>query len=94
MDRTNGTLDEARERGRAEAEQFDAALRELESRERLERLRSLARYQGTDALRGRWGDLVSLQDEVQRLAAFERAVLNSRAWRLIQALRRPFGRAW
>jgi hypothetical protein len=48
MDRTNGTLDEARERGRAEAEQFDAALRELESRERLERLRSLARYQGTD----------------------------------------------
>jgi chromosome segregation ATPase len=34
------------------------------------------------------------QQEVERLAAFLTVLQGSRAWRLIQALRAPFGRAW
>ncbi len=35
-----------------------------------------------------------LRQDVERLAAFHQAVQRSRAWRLVQSLRRPFGRAW
>jgi hypothetical protein len=35
-----------------------------------------------------------LRQDVERLSAFHQAVLRSRAWRLVQSLRRPFGRAW
>ena len=35
-----------------------------------------------------------LRQDVERLAAFHQAVQRSRAWRLVQTLRRPFGRAW
>jgi hypothetical protein len=35
-----------------------------------------------------------LQQDVERLASFHQAVLRSRAWRLVQWARRPFGRAW
>jgi hypothetical protein len=35
-----------------------------------------------------------LQQDIQRLAAYHQAVQRSRAWRVVQWLRRPFGRAW
>src|SRR5258708_7152916 len=35
-----------------------------------------------------------LEQDVERLAAFHQAVLHSRGWRVLQWLRRPFGRAW
>jgi hypothetical protein len=35
-----------------------------------------------------------LRQDVERLAAFHQAVQRSRAWRLVQSLRRPLGRAW
>jgi hypothetical protein len=90
----------ARQAGRLEAEAFDEALREVERREREERLGRLAweaaasgaaesvgHAPGADAI---W----RLQQDVARLAAFHRAVLRSRAWRLVQWARRPLGRAW
>lgn len=33
-------------------------------------------------------------EKVQRLGEFERQLARSRAWRVLQAIRRPFGRAW
>jgi hypothetical protein len=39
-------------------------------------------------------EMYRLRQDVERLAAFHQAVLRSRAWRLVQSLRRPLGRAW
>jgi hypothetical protein len=100
-----GTLDElalAREAGRLEAEAFDRALREAEAREREERLGRLVWGAAGEGYREAAGadaaaaaeTVWRLQQDVARLAAFHRAVLRSRAWRLIQWARRPFGRAW
>lgn len=93
-------ITQAEHTGRMEAEAFDLRLRASESREREDRLTRLVAERpdlsaapmplavGDSALVGR------LQREVELLAAFHRAVLHSRGWRLLQALRRPFGRAW
>lgn len=89
----------ARQAGRLEAEAFDRALRDAEQREREERLGRLAWEAAGETL----GDGLAagapeavwrLQQDVARLAAFHQAVQRSRAWRLVQWARRPFGRAW
>lgn len=94
-------LGEARRFGRLEAERYDLGLRERERREREDRLIRLAAGAETTgeetedfAATGGSSSLWRLQQENERLAEFHRAVTHSRAWRLIQALRRPFGRAW
>jgi hypothetical protein len=102
MEALSDMLDDARLRGRTEAETFDRELRERELREREARLTRLAsgieepvplallsseRGVGTEVV---W----RLQQDVERLAAFHRAVLGSKAWKLIQLARRPFGRSW
>jgi hypothetical protein len=93
-------LAEARRLGCLEAESYDLTLREREGREREERLVQLA--SGADApwdsaapaVHDSSSTVWRLQQENQRLAEFQRAVVNSRAWRLVQSLRRLFGRAW
>lgn len=93
-------LDEARRLGRLEAESLDLRLRELEAREREERLGHAAFGSdesvatGADPAKDSSWTVWRLQQENQRLAEFQRAVVNSKAWRVVQALRRPFGRAW
>lgn len=95
-------LEEARRLGRLEAERHDLALREREGSEREKRLALLSlgvdepvweppsRSTAAESSSTVW----RLQQDVERLAAFHRAVVHSKAWRVIQALRRPFGRAW
>lgn len=93
-------LEEVRRLGRLEAERYNLGLREREGHEREERLARLAA--GADGscetaaplADGSSSTLWRLQQDNARLAEFHRAVVNSKAWRLVQALRRPFGRAW
>ena len=99
MPATQDELALARQAGRLEAEAFDRTLREAEAREREERLGRFAWEAATDT--GRDADAAPgtetvwrLQQDVARLAAFHQAVLRSRAWRVVQWARRPFGRAW
>jgi hypothetical protein len=82
--------------GRAEAEAFDLRLREIEARERDERLagagqqdkgRRATEYQ--PAL-----DVGRLKARMEELVAFRNAVQESLVWRAAQSLRRMFGRAW
>lgn len=93
-------FEDSRTLGRMEAERFEAALRAQESREREDRLSRLA--WGSDdvghilAAGGGESSAVvrRLQQDVERLAGFHHAVLHSKAWRVIQRLRRVVGRAW
>jgi hypothetical protein len=93
-------LAEARRSGRADGEAFSLALREHELRERQERLTRLAwGAEGEAAFSAAEPPpsgpaVMRLEHDMERLAAFHQAVLKSRAWRLVQRLRRPFGRAW
>jgi hypothetical protein len=95
-------FEQARQLGRLKAERLDLALRREEQRERERRLARLTWDGGGEELPLLQGDEGSfagaetwrLQQDVERLAAFHGAVLRSRAWRLVQLMRRPFGRAW
>jgi hypothetical protein len=92
---------EAERCGELEAKAFDSRLRELESREREDRLTRLVAERpdlsafptapsgGADS-----SQVERLQREVALLADYHQAVARSRGWRLLQVLRRPFGRAW
>jgi len=91
---------EARRSGRRDGRAFDAALREPELRERQERLTRLAwgadgeaAFSAAEAPTSSF-EVLRLQHDMEQLAAFHQAVLKSRAWRWVQRLRRPFGRAW
>jgi hypothetical protein len=106
MEEYEDMLDDARLCGRSEAETFDRALRERELREREERLTRMAWGASEEEAIPHWahwaepraepsqGAVWRLQQDVERLASFHHAVLHSRAWKMIQAFRRPFGRAW
>lgn len=98
MEMPDEMLDDARLRGRTEAETFDRELRERELRDREARLTRLAGGADDEAplawTAGGDPEVWRLQQDVERLAAFHNAVVNSKAWRLIQAARRPFGRSW
>ncbi|HXO19898.1 MAG TPA: hypothetical protein VOA87_08250 [Thermoanaerobaculia bacterium] len=85
--------------GRLEGEAFDAALRDREQRERDDRLSRLARAPddagaASAKATASAAEVWRLERDVARLAAFHLAVDRSRAWRVIQWLRRPFGREW
>ena len=88
----------ARDLGRRQAEAFDLELRQAEGREREERLTAAAwrpRPEGdapgdeVDSVR-----VVHLEARISELATYVRAVEDSLPWRLIQGVRRLFGRAW
>lgn len=87
--------------GRLEAEAFEAGLRETERRER-ENLMARSAL-ASDLFADTEPDEVSattntevlrLRREIDRFADFHRSLLHSRSWRLLQALKRPLGRAW
>jgi hypothetical protein len=100
MDGLDQTREEER-RGELEAQAFDLRLRALESRDREDRLTRLVAERpdlssfpasppgGADV-----AQVERLQREVAMLAEYQHAIARSKGWRLLQALRRPFGRAW
>jgi hypothetical protein len=90
----------AKDAGTMEAQAFDLRLRVLEAHERGDRLVRLvserpdlaaapAPFHINDAF-----VVDRLQEQVDLLSGFQRAVLRSKGWRLVQALRRPLRRAW
>jgi hypothetical protein len=93
-------LAQARRLGRLEAEAVDRRCREHEQREREARLAAVALGGGSGVavLVERGGaspaELARLRSQVDSLGAFHASLLRSRSWRLLQALRRPFGRTW
>jgi hypothetical protein len=94
-------LADAQRYGRLEAEVFDAGLREIECRERENMLCRTALVDGgfgvlvqQDAQPLTDTEVLRLRRELDRLSDFHRTLLHSRSWRLLQALRRPLGRAW
>ncbi len=92
-------LEAAVKRGRQAGELFDLRLRQRESSDR-----EAKRTSGDTALRmprieelsydglSRESLIRDLRDQIERLATFERVVLSSRAWRLIQRCRGWMGR--
>jgi hypothetical protein len=95
----DGALAVARALGRAEAQRFELDMRSLELAER-ERIRS-SRGDASIPSNGHGPapgpDTVTfdrLRREEAELAAFHAAVLRSRPWRLAEAMRGVFGRAW
>ena len=84
---------DARRLGEAEAELLHVRLRLRESLAR--ELRLLERtVRAEEALENALETESDLRHQVERYASFHRAVEHSRAWRMIQAVRRLFGRAW
>ena len=98
-DVTPPTIDETDDSavaGREESEAFDRRLREIEARERDERLAGAIRddkgHRPTEyqpAL-----DVGRLKARMEELVAFRSAVQESLVWRAAQVMRRLFGRAW
>ena len=86
----------ASERGKADAQAVDRRLRQVERRERDERLTSLVlRHDAPAAVDLGASNVERLERQVARLADYQRAVHDSAAWRLAQAARRLLGRkAW
>ena len=92
---------EAEDCGELEARAFDLRLRALESREREDRLTRLVAERpdlaATPALShggANHPEVERLRREIGLLAEYHQALLRSKGWRLVQTLRRPFGRAW
>jgi hypothetical protein len=79
--------------GRAEAEAADLRLRVKESQEREQRL-----IESVFEAEEKYYDALAMEHDlriqIHRFAEFNRAVQKSRAWRLIQYLRRLVGREW
>ena len=84
---------QARHLGQLEGERYDAELRERERAAIAARRDRLAGEVTADPGIGA-AEGSRLQRQVEDLASFQGAVLRSRGWRLLQLLRRPFGRAW
>jgi hypothetical protein len=99
MDDRIDTLEaDARREGKKQAEAFEAALRREEDRERSERLTRLASgyedLQTAQVWEPAPTEIARLRRQVESLAEFRSAVLGSKVWKLVQALRRLFGRDW
>ena len=80
--------------GQADAEAFDRRLRDLETHERHERLSGAGRHDGRSTEYQPTLDVGRLKARMEELVAFRNAVQESFVWRLAQAVRRLFGRAW
>ncbi|MFL6198291.1 MAG: hypothetical protein ACJ76J_03860 [Thermoanaerobaculia bacterium] len=99
MDKLDETL-EAEKCGELEARAFELRLRQLESREREDRLTRLVAERPDLAASPAApaapsvSEIERLQREVTLLADFQQAVLRSKGWRAVQLLRRPFRRSW
>lgn len=97
----NPEIARARREGRRQAEAFESALRAVERQEREDRLTRIA-WLGGDLVdlgeplggNGKSAQVTRLERQIEHYASFHHAVLHSRGWRLVQALRRLVGRAW
>ena len=89
-------IDVAERLGRMEAQSFDQALRDRERRELQERWsRIFPRPEASESAAAAPGSLdLQTRHTLERMIDFHNAVVSSRTWKLLQALRRPFGRAW
>lgn len=86
-------LAQARTLGELEADVVHLRLRLKESLAR--ELRLVERtMKAEEALENALASEHELRLQVERYSAFHRAVERSRAWKMIQAVRRLFGRAW
>ena len=79
--------------GRAEAEAADLRLRLKESQEREQRLIERV-FEAEEKYYDALAMEHNLRIQIHRYAEFNRALQKSRAWRLIQYLRRLVGREW
>lgn len=87
-------LEEAHRIGTFEADQLDEALRALERRDR-EVIAAAAVAAAASSPCPAPAPVPTVdREELRRLREFETNVAGSRAWRIVQALRRLFGRAW
>ena len=85
--------DRAASTGAAEAEAEDLKLRLRESQEREQRLIERV-FEAEERYYDGLATEHELRIQISRYAEFNRAVLRSRPWRLIQFLRRLVGREW
>jgi hypothetical protein len=91
--REDDSLVDARKQGELEAEVLHLRLRLKESLAR--ELRLVERTtKAEEALENALATEQELRQQVERYSSFHRALEKSRAWQLIQAVRRLFGRAW
>lgn len=91
--RDGALLAEARTQGELEADVVHLRLRLKESLAR--ELRLVERtMKAEEALENALAIEHELRLQVERYSAFHRAVEHSRAWKMIQAVRRLLGRAW
>jgi hypothetical protein len=96
----NDEITEAKHSGELDARAFDLHLRDLESREREDRLTRLVaeRPDLTAAPEAPTWPAAAQVDQLHRqvalLTEYQRAVVRSRGWRVVQFLRRLLGRAW
>jgi hypothetical protein len=91
--REDPSLADARKLGELEAELLHLRLRLRESLAR--ELRLVERTtKAEEALENALATEHELRQQVERYSSFHRAVEHSRAWRMIQAVRRLVGRAW
>jgi hypothetical protein len=92
---TNADLNMAHSAGREAARAFLDRLAAVESAERTERLSRLVFDPSDPPLEVSLPpNVVELQNNVARLAAFHEAVVRSRSWIWLQRIRRLAGRAW
>jgi hypothetical protein len=89
----DGPLVEARKLGELEAEVLHLRLRLKESLARELRLVERA-VKAEENVENALGTEHELRLQVERYAEFHRAVERSRAWKVIQSLRRLLGREW
>ena len=91
---------EARLAGRREAQVVDLRLRQTESREREDRLaRLVAARSDLSVAPGATSVLESvrierLERELSEVLSYQRAILRSKGWQMVQFARRLVGRAW
>lgn len=91
--RDDPSLADARRLGELEAELLHMRLRLRESLARELRLAERT-TKAEEALENALATEHELRSTVERYSTFHRAVEHSRAWRMIQVVRRLFGRAW
>ena len=94
-------LADARLAGRREAQLLDLRLRQREAREREDRLGRLVAERSdlsmAPATRGSIVDSVRierLERELSEVTSYQSAILRSKGWKMVQSVRRLFGRAW
>jgi hypothetical protein len=89
----DASISQARQLGEAQAELADLRLRLQESLAREQALLQRT-LEAEEHLEDALGTEHDLRSQIERYARFHRDISHSRAWRMIQRVRRVFGREW